>query len=52
MDKQDKENSFLRDMNVKGEITDFRKLKSLEQIDKIGDFHEEFSKFQYYVEPP
>lgn len=35
----------MRDNSLKDEITEYRKLKNLSQIEKIGDFHEEFKKF-------
>jgi len=38
-------------MSIKHEITEYRKLKGLRDIDKIGTFSEEFSKFNYYIEP-
>lgn len=38
--KEDKESSFLRDLSIKNEIAELRKLKNLDQIEKIGDFSE------------
>lgn len=49
MQKDEKEAAFLRDMSLKNEITEYRKLKNLEQIDTIGEFNEEFGKFNYYI---
>jgi hypothetical protein len=50
--KEDKEGNYTRDLSIKKEIIDYRRLKSLRQIERIGDFNEEFGKFNYYIERP
>jgi hypothetical protein len=47
--KDDKEGNYMRDLSLKNEILEYRKLKNLEEIEKIGDFHEEYKKFDYYI---
>lgn len=38
--KEDKEGNFMRDLSLKNEIAEYRKLKNLEQIENIGNFQE------------
>lgn len=42
----------MRDLTIKNEILELRKLKNLEQIERIGSFYDEFNRFSYYIESP